>query len=334
MPSSSTSIVTANLIEALLEVFFYGVYAVLFITVLYLFRRRHGIPPKNTPAVWVLLGLLVQFLAVTGHWITTMYQTLFAIGYLQGGQAAQAWYLDLARPSFTANIALLVISHTVTDAIVLQRLYIIFAQARNVMVFPMICFVGQVVSGIGLISRAATLQPGENYLTLSNGWLTAKLVASILISTYSSATISWRIWRIRNALHGKLSQKISHGMRLTSLLAILVESATLQTTTTIGMLVSFQCDWLEGEFIWTGIAAAAFGVSTVLIHARIGLGWAADNSDRPIGNTRPPTSRVKFTDPSRMLDEEKTLGMSESDYKSGSAVLQARSPTRMYTVEV
>ncbi|KAJ7270148.1 hypothetical protein B0H12DRAFT_1094738 [Mycena haematopus] len=330
MPSH---IVAANLVEALLEVFFYGVYAVLFITVLYLFRRRHGIPPKSTPAVWVLLGLLVQFLAITGHFINTLYQTLFAIGYLGAGPAATEWYLDLARPSFVTNIALLVISHTVTDSIVLHRLYIIFPQGRNVMIFPLACFVGQAVSGIGLVSRAATLKPGEDFLTLENGWLTAKLIASILISTYSSVIIAHKVWRIRKALRGKVSQQISHGMQLTSLLAILVESAALQTATAIGMLVSFQCNWQEGEFIWTGIAASVFGVSTVLIHSRIGLGWAHDNSDQSISSKPLPTSRIQFPTVNR-TDDEHTLETTESDYKSASARLQVRSPTRMYTVEV
>ncbi|KAJ6477037.1 hypothetical protein C8R45DRAFT_1008625 [Mycena sanguinolenta] len=334
MPSTT---VVANLVEALLEVFFYGVYAVLFITVLYLFRRRHGIPPKNTPAVWVLLGLLVQFLAITGHWINTLYQVIFAIGYHGGGPAATAWYLDLKRPSFVANIALLVTSHTVTDSIVLHRLYIIFPERHNVMIFPLACFVVQVVSAIGLVARSATSKRGEDYFTLSNGWLTAKLVASILISTYSSAMIAYKVWRVRKALQGKLSQQISHGMRLTSLLAILVESAILQTATAITMLVSFQCNWEAGEFIFTGIAASVFGVSTVLIHSRIGLGWAHEHSDRPISNSsRPPTSHAQFPSGSanRTFDKERSLETTESDYKSSSGMLQVRSPTRMYTVEV
>ncbi|KAJ6585915.1 hypothetical protein B0H19DRAFT_1369035 [Mycena capillaripes] len=292
-----SAIVTGNLVAALLELFFYGSYFVLLTTVIYLFRRRHGMPPKNAPAAFLLLGLIVQFLVITVHSVNTAYQTLFAIG-LGGGAATEAFYLNLTRPSFVANMTLMVITHHLTDAFVLHRLYVIFSHGRNVMIFPLICFLAQIVSGCGVIYRSATSDPDEDYLTLSNGWLTAKLVASILISTYSSAVICWRIWWIRRAL-----QKTSEHMRLTSLLAILVESAVLQTATAIAMLASFQYKWGAGEFIWTGIAPAIFGISTVLIHARIGLGWAHGSERSPPVSIKP--TKVQLSANTKgTLDEE------------------------------
>jgi len=297
-----SAIVTGNLVAALLELFFYGAYFVLFTTVVYLFHRRHGISPKNAQAA-LLLGLLVQFLFITVHSMNTASQMVFAIR-LGGGASTEAFYLNLARPSFVANITLMVITHHLTDAFVLHRLYVIFSRGRNVMIFPLICFLAQIVSGCGVIYSSASSGPGEDYLTLSNGWLTAKLVASILISTYSSAAISCRIWRIRRAL-----QKTSEHMRLTSLLAILVESAVLQTATAIGMLASFQYKWGAGEFVWTGIAPAVFGVSTVLIHARIGLGWA-HTSERPPPvncNVKPTMVQVNVSATRGSLDEERML---------------------------
>ncbi|KAJ7429338.1 hypothetical protein B0H11DRAFT_2145871 [Mycena galericulata] len=314
-----SAIVTGNFGAALLELFFYGSYFVLLNTVIYLFHRRHGIPPKNAPAALLLLSLVVQFLVITVHAVNTAYQTVFAIR-LGGGAATEAFYLNLSRPSFVANMTLMVITHHLTDAFVLHRLYVIFSRGRKVMIFPVICFLAQIVSGCGVIYRSATSDPDEDYLTLSNGWLTAKLIASILISAYSSAAISWRIWRIRRAL-----QKTSEHMRLTSLLAILVESAVLQTATTIGMLASFQYKWGAGEFIWTGIAPAVFGVSTILIHARIGLGWAHGAERSTPINVKPTNVQVS----ANMKDEDRMLETS-SGFKSSGMLRGPRTPTKVF----
>jgi hypothetical protein len=131
-----SAIVTGNLVAALLELFFYGSYFVLLTTVIYLFRRRHGIPPKSAPAALLLLALVVQFLVITAvcarfsikrgdhdqrffeqHSVNTTYQTVFAIR-LGGGAATRAFYLNLTRPLFVANMTLMVITHHLTDAFV------------------------------------------------------------------------------------------------------------------------------------------------------------------------------------------------------------------------
>ncbi|KAK7036358.1 hypothetical protein R3P38DRAFT_621048 [Favolaschia claudopus] len=319
-------IVTAELIAALLELAFYGSYFILLVTVIYLFRRRHGIPPKKAAAGaagLLLLGLVVQFLLVTGHTINTTYQALWAV-HLGGGTVAAQWYSNLTRPTFIVNLVLMVLTHHLTDAFVLHRLYVIFARERSVMIFPLLCFLTQLVSGTGFIVRAARAGPNDDYLALSNGWLTAKLVASILISSYASVAIARRIWRIQSAL-----QKKSEHMRLTALLSIFVESALLQTAVTIGMLVSFQYKLLAGEFISTGIAPALFGISTVLIHARIGLGWTEEASQASSVSGRvqfPSASGVSWKKDSQ-VDEERRVE-SKTSFDSGVGILNT--PTQAY----
>ncbi|KAF7309064.1 hypothetical protein MKEN_01108000 [Mycena kentingensis (nom. inval.)] len=311
-------LVTGNIIEALIEALFFGLYFILFTTTIYLFRRKHGLPPRHRPALCVLLGLTLQFLAVTSHWAITMYRTIYALGTLTGHADTLAFYANLAHPAFVANVALLVITHMITDAFVLHRLYVIFSHEKKVMVFPGACFVVQVVCATALVVRGGTSKAGEDYLTLSNGWLTSKLITSILISLYSSTMITLKIFRVQRAFSGK------HGgpANLTSLLGILVESAALQLAIAILMLCSFQFKWLAGEFISTGTGAAAFAISTVLIHARIGLGWtamscAADSSasapvrvnfpsPRPSASARSSQSGSGSTDVS-FEDKEKVL---------------------------
>ncbi|KAJ7471983.1 hypothetical protein FB451DRAFT_1399281 [Mycena latifolia] len=248
MPSESIlSIVTAGLIGACLEIFLYGVYAVLFTAVIYLFRSRSESSPEKRPARWVLLGLVAQFLIITAHWINSIYNTFFGIVHLGGGIAAEAFYSNLSSPTTILHITFLVTCTLLTDLLVIHRLYVICSRTRSFVIFPLVLLVGQAVSGSGIIYRFTKSYTDEGFFiqySLANPW---------------------------------------------SILAILVESAALQTATTIGILVTFHFE-LVGQVIWAGAAPAIFGISTVLIHARIGLGWAHE-ADRQIGSN--PT-RINF----------------------------------------
>ncbi|KAK6981565.1 hypothetical protein R3P38DRAFT_2578199 [Favolaschia claudopus] len=303
-------IATAELIAALLELAFYGSYFILLVTVIYLFRRRHGIPPKKKAAGLLLLGLVVQFLLVTGHTMNTTYQALWAV-HLGGGTVAAQWYSNLTRPTFIANLVLMVLTHHLTDAFVLHRLYVIFSREKSVMIFPLLCFLAQLVSGTGFIVRAARAGPNDDYLALSNGWLTTKLVASIF--RHCSENMAYPECTAEEAL-----------------LSIFVESALLQTAVTIGMLVSFQYKLLAGEFISTGIAPALFGISTVLIHARIGLGWTEEASQASSVSGRvqfPSASGVSWRKDSSQMDEERRIE-SKTSFDSGVGILNT--PTQAY----
>jgi hypothetical protein len=134
-----SAIVTGSLVAALLELFFYGSYFVLLTTVIYLFRRRHGIPPKSAPAALLLLALVVQFLVITvvraafsikggdhdqrfsSSTRSTQHTKQFSRFVLAAEQRLKrSTYLNLTRPSFVANMTLMVITHHLTDAFVVR----------------------------------------------------------------------------------------------------------------------------------------------------------------------------------------------------------------------
>lgn len=98
------------------------------------------------------------------------------------------------------------------------------------------------------------------------------------------------------------------------------------------MLASFQYKWGAGEFIWTGIAPAMFGISTVLIHARIGLGWAHDSERSPPVSVKPTKVQV-FGSTKGPLDGERMLETTSS-YKSSGMLRGPQSPSKVYTLDV
>ncbi|KAJ6621850.1 hypothetical protein B0H10DRAFT_1945108 [Mycena sp. CBHHK59/15] len=155
--------------------------------------------------------------------------------------------------------------------------------SRSVILFPLTLLVGQAVCGSGVICHSVKSYPGKEYYSLSNGWVTTDLVSSIL----------------HDILENIADKQRSHAPQ--SVLAILVESAALQTSTTIGVLVTSQVGFV-GQVVWMGIAPAILGISTVLIHARIGLGWAHE-SDR---QTKSNPTRINFA-VNEALEEEHEL---------------------------
>ncbi|KAJ7108367.1 hypothetical protein C8R43DRAFT_1114109 [Mycena crocata] len=276
------SVVTASLVEAFFEVFLYGGCTVLFVTVIYLFRSRRGISFDKMPAIWVLLGLIIQFLAVTTHWIVTIYQTFYAILSLEGGVQAEVFYNNQSTPTSVAQITLVAITSLITNVLVIHRLYVIYSRSLKVIICPIGFLLGQTVCESAIVYLFANSFSGPTRYSLSNGWVTGGIALSILVCAYSSGMIWWRIRNVNKGLN-QFSERIHGGTQLMSILAVIVESAALQTLWAIAILVTFQFG-LVGQIVFTGSGPAILGISTLLIHARIGLGWA-HNPDQDINST-------------------------------------------------
>ncbi|KAF8140680.1 hypothetical protein K438DRAFT_1785513 [Mycena galopus ATCC 62051] len=138
-----------------------------------------------------------------------------------------------------AHNSLVVVKTVITDSLMSYN--------RRVIIFPLLVLAGQIVSGIHVIydlSRETIF----NFFVLSNAW----------ISVYSTGSTS-------------------AGKRLKKVLVIMVESAVLQTTMTIGILVSFQIGLLL-QAVLIPLQPVISGISVLLIHLRVGLGWTNDSN--------------------------------------------------------
>ncbi|KAJ7060953.1 hypothetical protein C8F01DRAFT_1141386 [Mycena amicta] len=260
------------LLGPILEAGFFGVYAVLFVTVVYLFRSRDRRPPNVVAG-----GLVAQFVLITAHWGYNLY-LIFGVNSRPSHKL-----LVRAIPGALLSQATAVI----TNLLVIHRVYVIFACRLPLVVPSLVLVLGQVASGSGYIYSIVKSNDDPTFAySLSNPWFITMLVASILISVSSTVMISWIILRVNPSF-----QRIGGGVPLTTALANIAESAALQTTITIGMLVTYPMGTLSS--ICRQIMPVIFGVSTVLIYARIGLGWAHGTSN--IAGSLP--TRINFSLP-------------------------------------
>ncbi|KAF7328721.1 hypothetical protein MVEN_02500700 [Mycena venus] len=310
LPALMMSVISLALTKAVLELLLCGMYFVLFIAVMYFFRSGF-MAYKNRPLL-LELGIVVQFLIIVAHLTTSIVAMYLCLQETGGGATTETCFGRLNSGAAVANLALFVLASLVTDMLVIQRLWVIWTHRRQIIAFPILLLLVQAAGGVGiLVTLGSENESRATLLSLSNGWVTTTLVASLLISVYSSCMIYWRISRMVRQSN-ELSGEVGGGGRLMSALAIMIESAGIQTWVTVLLLICFDSG-LSAATILTGIGPAIFGISTVLIHARVGLGWAKQahesiSSGRGHGqghalsaSERLSAGTLRFESPSRRL---------------------------------
>ncbi|KAJ7146867.1 hypothetical protein C8R44DRAFT_864586 [Mycena epipterygia] len=266
-------VLATGLAEAVVEFTLYGAFTVVFFAVVYLFWTR-GLISTKRPSLFVFVALVLLFLSITAHWINGIYVVYIAFIRLGGGIPAELFYLGLSSPTSLAHISLVEIATFITDALVIHRLYIVWSCQIRVIIIPVIFQLAQVVSGIHTIydfSRETLF----TFYALSNPWVTTSLVSSLVISAYSNGMIIYKIWGMARSVQ-RITGKPNSGQRLMAVLAVILESSVLQTTMSVCILVSFQIGLLV-QSVFTALQPVVFGLSVLLIHARVGLGWAQES---------------------------------------------------------
>ncbi|KAJ7474167.1 hypothetical protein FB451DRAFT_1466726 [Mycena latifolia] len=297
-------ILATGLAEAVIELTLYGGFTVVFSAVVYLFATR-GLISKGRPVFFVFLALILLFLTITAHFINGIYVLYFAFIHLDGGVPAEIFYLTLSSPADIAHISLVEVATLITDSLVIHRLYVVWSCQRRVIIFPLIFLCSQAVAGIRVIYDMSR-ENIVNFYALSNPWVTMSIVSTLVISAYSSGMIIYKIWGMSRTIR-TLTGSSSAGKRLMRLLAIIIESSLLQTTMTVCTLISFQIGLLV-QSVFTALQPVVFGISVVLIHARVGLGWAKESY---IGGSMPTQITLNT------VTSQGSRGQEESDLERG-----------------
>ncbi|KAJ7323649.1 hypothetical protein DFH08DRAFT_1029264 [Mycena albidolilacea] len=267
MPSLEP-ILTAILVEAMLESALHGLYSFLFLTVAYLFWVKPT--PKRGPRLYLFAAIVPQYLISTAHWICTIFYTRRDFVILGGGLPAVLAELegDAHGEPFTV---LFTLSGFLSNLFAIHRVSVVWKTKLTVILLPSFLMVAYVAAGIAL-------ELGGN--TAGYPLVTTSSVLSLVVTTYSTGT---------HSSPGKFGESTVHRFRLTqdvqkkrlwhsSGLGVITESYALQTAFDLCILISFVVGSFIGLLIFDRVAPAVFGIANLLIHARIGLGWAGDTN--------------------------------------------------------
>ncbi|KAJ6461689.1 hypothetical protein C8R45DRAFT_1027744 [Mycena sanguinolenta] len=292
------SLPPVSLATVALESCLYGIYLVIAVTALWLtFGRnagsgRRGAPIYSSP---IFIGALMLLVTITGHWILTVDRGFLAFIYLVDTLGPLGFYGDLSQTTEVVKTGFLVTTLAIGDALIIHRLWIVWGRNNYVVLFPIALLTGVAASGAGITYQFTQYKPGQDvFLSEAGRWITSDTVFTLCTNVYSTAFIAWRLWSQGRAL------KHYGGPNVKSVLIIIVESAALYTVWTTFFLASYLSR-SNLQFIVVDCWPAMTGISCMLIHARVGLGWAqkegrfVSSAPNATGSNHLPSFAVSIT---------------------------------------
>ncbi|KAK7058220.1 hypothetical protein R3P38DRAFT_2681330 [Favolaschia claudopus] len=280
--ASEIQLVPVSLATVALESCFYGGFLVLAIMSMCLLVRRR--------ARWLsptFLGAIGMCITITAHWIITVDRSFQAFLFFQNGTYPLGFYGDLSQITEVVKSAFCLTTLIIGDTIIIHRLWIIWDKRLIVVIFPMLSLLGLVVCSVGITYQFTRDKTGQSvFLSDASRWITSDAVFTICTNIYSTTFISWRMWKV-----GRGMQPIG-GIRIqarSSVLAIIVESAAIYTTWSIFFFATYQSK-SNLQFIAIDCLPAITGIACMLIHVRIGLGWAHQGSQAEAFESTGPLS--------------------------------------------
>ncbi|KAF7371356.1 hypothetical protein MSAN_00771700 [Mycena sanguinolenta] len=278
---SDVSLVPANLANFALQSCLYGVYLVLAVTSICLIIGRNGSSTRRGPSIYwspIFLGAIGLSLTITAHWILVVNQAFLAFIHSPNSSGPLAFYGNLSEITEVVKTGFLVATVIIGDALIIHRLWIVWGYNKYVIVFPIATLLGLAASGAGITYQFTQYEPGQIvFLTEAGRWITSETAFTLCTHGYSTAFIAWRLWN-----HGRRAKTIQPygGRSLRSVLAVIVESAAIYTIWTIFFIATYQSQ-SNLQFIAVDCWPAITGISCMLIHVRVGMGWAQMEDEKP-----------------------------------------------------
>ncbi|KAJ7073316.1 hypothetical protein B0H15DRAFT_957301 [Mycena belliarum] len=277
--SMSSQLLAVNLATLAVASLFYGMFLVLSATSMYLLvgrylasRRARSAVPGRQRSIFrstVFIAAIGLFCAVTAHWITTVYRAFLAFIHFQGGALAAEFYADTAQATEFAQEAFLMVSVLIGDSLIIHRLWVVWEHRTGVVVFP-ICSLAALTL-CSAVSMYTLSRKSEAREIFADPWLTSNCVLTLLTNVYSTALITYKIWRITRV---RVARPIG-GSNLRDFLVIVVESAALYASWAIFFTATYQARSLV-QFVVIQSAPQVVGIVNALIQTRVGLGWAIE----------------------------------------------------------
>ncbi|KAJ7741753.1 hypothetical protein DFH07DRAFT_925898 [Mycena maculata] len=307
----SGKLLAVNLATLACSSLFYGAFLVLSSTSMYLLVGRY-LATRQSRALrgqdhsifrsTVFVAAIGLFVAITAHWITTLYRAFLAFIHFQGGDAALEFYVDAADTTELLQNGFLMISILIGDSLIIHRLWVVWEHRTAVVVFPVCTLTALTLcSAVSMYTESRKTQD-----VFSDPWLTSNAVLTIVTNVYCTGFITFKIWNIT-----RVARPIG-GSNLRDFLVIVVESAALYASWAVFFMVTYQTRSVV-QFLVIQSAPPLVGIVNALIHTRVGLGWAIVAQ---VGS--PPPSQLAFAKAVAGPTPRETAAGGVSDIRAGS----------------
>lgn len=219
----------------------------------------------QTMRFWEVTGA-IMFTIVTAHYMLTW------VNFVGEPPNMTARLIQFAR-TIMAEITFLV-----GDLILIHRLWIVGNKSKVLIAFPLLALTSFLAFAIPLSWEYYLVYAVKHIplLLRQNYWIMGVAVSTLSVNVYCTVAMSWKIWRVNRA-----ASKFGGG-QLMHIITILVESAAIYSLwmiTLVGLVAAAHPLYIT----FYDIATELYGVSTMLISVRVGLGWATGDSGRTMG---------------------------------------------------
>jgi len=254
----------AVLVGIWLETLVYGIYVPLFFTCIWIVLYRRGVRPVN----WKLLGpAIVMFILSTVH-IGVGIRRLIE-GFVQSPNPA-LYYADLQRWKNVWSDAIYVTINLIGDSIVIYRCYVVWNYQKRVIVLPLLCLIGSVVTGIYAVIGFHYVKPGDTAFVMRiSAFARADFVLSLVVNVMCTGLIAFHIWRSARFIGPHLGRQ--HVGVYYGALAVIVESAAIYTLS-MAIYIGLYVSEMNAQYVLYLVNTQIIGIVPTLILVRVGLG--------------------------------------------------------------
>ncbi|TFK34279.1 hypothetical protein BDQ12DRAFT_580111, partial [Crucibulum laeve] len=216
----------------------------------------------------LILSSILIFITVTVDTIFVFVRLFQAFVWYKSGLAPLEFYSDLAQPTQAAKTFIMIAAIVIADAMIIYRLWIVWSHSIAIILFPILTLFGAAACGIGVTYQFTQYKPGENiFISQTGRWITSLFAATLCTNFFCTVCIAGKIMA-RNR-----GSTIDGGGSLTSIVAIVVESAAINSTCLIFGVTSYLLK-SNVQFVAADTWSTISGISFMLINVRVGLGWA------------------------------------------------------------
>ncbi|KAF9018355.1 hypothetical protein BDZ89DRAFT_1140033 [Hymenopellis radicata] len=284
MISPAQYLLNVSLITVCFQSVLYGMCVVLFSTSTYLHLLRHCrwlkgptsrklIPVEGTTWTLIFIGTILIFICSTAVWITLVFRLVQAFYLYKGGAAPVEFLADFSQTSNIVRTTFDLGTVIIGDAMITYRLWVVWNYNRRVIIFPCLSIVALITCTIGIITEFTQWNPEWDIFSSAAGrWIISDLCFTFCTNTYSTAMISYRIWKINRLV------KQYGGGSLTSVMATMIESAAVYSTWSLLFLIVYTCHSTL-QFFMVDTIGHVCAATALLINVRVGLGWAQTSVD-------------------------------------------------------
>ncbi|KAK7677374.1 hypothetical protein QCA50_019705 [Cerrena zonata] len=279
-----------------------------------------------------------MYLAATAHLLLSFYSNFVAI-FNQDGAEGDGLDTALNRfrdPKAYSQIALEMVNYIIGDSVVVWRTWVIWGKNDYIVIFPAICGLGGLVSGIGLVRSFATAPPGlAIYDTDIVNWFGPFGAFTCAINIYAVVAISYKTWQ-NVRLHHVLGTTISIASGgCYGILLILIDSGMVYCVVLVITIILFSVQ-SSGVYIITDMLGQITGIypTVIIVLVCLKMTWESAVVSRTL-----PTSGLHYASPpiasvtSRGLRSTRVIG-DGSEHDPESSTPQTLSAIKIQAVTV